>query len=44
MPYWSIPADAFDDSDIMARWVKRAHEAALRSGKTNKDSRKRNAD
>ncbi len=31
MPYWSIPADAFDNPDIMARWVKLAHEAALRS-------------
>jgi DNA transformation protein len=33
MPYWSIPADAFDDPDIMARWVRLAHEAALRSVK-----------
>jgi TfoX/Sxy family transcriptional regulator of competence genes len=31
MPYWSIPADAFDDPDTMARWLKLAHEAALRS-------------
>ncbi len=44
MPYWSIPADAFDDPDIMARWVKLAHEAALRSGKVNKASRTRNVD
>jgi DNA transformation protein and related proteins len=31
MPYWSIPAEAFDDPDMMARWVKRAYEAAARS-------------
>ena len=33
MPYWSIPAEAFDDPDIMAQWVKRAYDAALRSAK-----------
>ncbi|MFC3072864.1 TfoX/Sxy family protein [Shinella pollutisoli] len=31
MPYWSIPDDAFDDPDIMAEWVRRAHAAALRA-------------
>jgi DNA transformation protein len=31
MPYWSIPEDAFDDPDIMAHWVRRAYEAALRA-------------
>jgi DNA transformation protein len=36
MPYWSIPADAFDDPVIMARWVKLAHDAALRSVKLRK--------
>jgi DNA transformation protein len=30
MPYWSIPAEAFDDSAIMTRWVKLAYEAAVR--------------
>jgi DNA transformation protein len=33
MPYWSIPAEAFDDPDVMAQWVKRAYEAALRTAK-----------
>ncbi len=33
MPYWSIPDDAFDDPDEMARWVRLAYEAALRSRK-----------
>ncbi len=36
MPYWSIPADAYDDPDIMARWVKLAREAAFRSAKLSK--------
>ena len=31
MPYWSIPEDAFDDPDLMARWVRLAYEAALRT-------------
>jgi DNA transformation protein len=31
MPYWSIPADAFDDPDIMAHWVRLAYAAALRA-------------
>jgi DNA transformation protein len=33
MPYWSVPEDAFDDPDIMARWVGLAYEAALRADK-----------
>ncbi|MBB4569879.1 TfoX/Sxy family protein [Rhizobium leucaenae] len=33
MPYWSIPDDAFDDPDIMARWVRLAYEAAVRAEK-----------
>lgn len=31
MPYWSIPDEALDDPDIMAVWVRRAWEAALRA-------------
>ena len=31
MPYWSVPSEAFDDPDLMARWVRLAFEAALRS-------------
>ena len=31
MPYWSIPDEAFDDPDLMAEWVRRAYEAALRA-------------
>lgn len=30
MPYWSVPDDAFDDPDQMARWVRLAYAAALR--------------
>lgn len=33
MPYWSIPDDAYDDPDEMARWVRLANEAALRARK-----------
>lgn len=31
MPYWSVPADAFDDPEVMAHWVNLAYQAALRS-------------
>ena len=31
MPYWSIPEDAYDDPDIMAKWVRLAYAAALRA-------------
>ncbi len=31
MPYWSIPAEAFDDPDQMAHWVRLAYAAALRA-------------
>ena len=31
MPYWSIPPDAFDDSDTMGRWVRLAFDAGLRA-------------
>ncbi|WOS64370.1 TfoX/Sxy family protein [Sinorhizobium fredii] len=33
MPYWSIPDSAYDDPDEMARWVKLAYSAALRTKK-----------
>jgi DNA transformation protein len=31
MPYWSIPENAYDDPDEMAKWVRLAYEAALRA-------------
>ena len=31
MPYWSIPDDAYDDPDEMAKWVRLALEAGLRA-------------
>jgi DNA transformation protein len=31
MPYWSIPDEAYDDPDVMAKWVRLAYEAALRA-------------
>ena len=36
MPYWSIPADAFDESDAMARWVRLAYDAALRAARASR--------
>jgi DNA transformation protein and related proteins len=33
MPYWTIPDDAFDDPELMAKWVKLALEAGLRAKK-----------
>ncbi len=44
MPYWSVPADAFDEADGMARWVRLAYEAALRAATAKTSSRKRGAD
>ncbi len=32
MPYWTIPDEALDDPEIMARWARLAYEAALRTG------------
>ena len=40
MPYWSVPDAAFDDPDAMARWVRLAWAAALRSGSTARTARK----
>lgn len=31
MPYWSVPEEALDDPDAMARWVRLAYEAAVRA-------------
>lgn len=28
MPYWSVPDEAWDDPDAMARWVRLAYAAA----------------
>jgi DNA transformation protein and related proteins len=33
MPYWTVPDDAFDDPDIMAKWVSLAVEAGMRAKK-----------
>ncbi|MCA1442385.1 TfoX/Sxy family protein [Ensifer sp. IC4062] len=33
MPYWSIPDPALDDPDEMARWVRIAYAAALKTRK-----------
>lgn len=31
MPYWTIPADAYDDPDELAMWVRLAFEAGSRA-------------
>lgn len=31
MPYWTVPEDAYDDPDEMAKWVRLAFEAGLRA-------------
>jgi DNA transformation protein and related proteins len=31
MPYWSVPESAFDDSDEMALWARKALEASRRA-------------
>ena len=33
MPYWSIPDEAIDDTDVLARWTTLAYEAARRCAK-----------
>lgn len=33
MPYWTIPDDAIDDRETMAKWARKAYEASLRSKK-----------
>lgn len=33
MPYWTIPDDAFDDPEVMAKWVTLAMEAGIRATK-----------
>lgn len=31
MPYWSVPDEALDDPDVMAKWVRLAYEAGMRA-------------
>jgi DNA transformation protein len=31
MPYWSVPEEAFDDPDLMTKWVRLAFDAAVRA-------------
>lgn len=31
MPYWTVPEEAFDDPDVMAKWTRLAYEAALKA-------------
>jgi DNA transformation protein and related proteins len=38
MPYWTVPDEAYDDPDLMAKWARLAFEAAVRV--TSADQRK----
>ncbi|HEX4183761.1 MAG TPA: TfoX/Sxy family protein [Caulobacteraceae bacterium] len=38
MPYWNVPAEAFDDQERMADWVKLAYRAALNGASTGASS------
>lgn len=31
MPYWTVPEEAYDDPDEMAKWARLAFEAAVRA-------------
>lgn len=32
MPYWTVPEEAWDDPELMARYVRLAYQAAVRAG------------
>ncbi len=36
MPYWRVPAEAFDDPDELARFTQLAFDAAARAGTTKR--------
>lgn len=36
MPYWRVPAEAFDDPDELARFAQLAFDAAARAGPTKR--------
>jgi len=40
MPYWRLPAEAFDDADVLARFTHLAFEAAARAGPPKKKTRR----
>ena len=35
MPYWSVPEEAYDDPDLMGKWVRLAYDAAVRAQSSN---------
>lgn len=39
LPYWEAPPELFDDAELMTRWARRAHDAAL-AAQAPKKSRK----
>lgn len=43
MPYWTVPDNAYDDPDEMAKWVRLAYEAGLRAQRSEPKKNKRAA-
>ena len=41
LPYWSIPHDAYDDPDVMDRWVRLAFDAGLRAQAQKREVQRR---
>ncbi|NBB47667.1 competence protein TfoX [Rhizobium sp. CRIBSB] len=40
MPYWTIPDEALDDPDLMAKWARIALDAAIRVTEREADQRR----
>lgn len=40
MPYWTLPDEALDDPDMMAKWARIALDAAIRVTERDDDQRK----
>jgi DNA transformation protein len=40
MPYWTLPEEALDDPDMMAKWARIALDAAIRVTERDADQRK----
>lgn len=43
MSYYEAPADVFDDPDVLARWARSAHDAALRAARARRPKKAKSA-
>jgi DNA transformation protein len=41
MSYWSLPDEALDDGEVLAKWALVAHEASLRTKRSTATKRRR---